>query len=116
MTDLIPSIPPGYGALGVLAMLIIAWLKLRPAMQKIKSDDDQSLRGDLMTRVRTLEENLITERRDCDAKLEAIQTRSDSKIQSIEATCDAKLKEMQERLDMLMDALLASKKHAYKED
>jgi hypothetical protein len=57
------TIPPGYGAMGLFFVLMVTWMKLRPAMEKIKSEDSISLRGDLMTRVRELEALNASERK-----------------------------------------------------
>jgi hypothetical protein len=108
MTDLIPFVKegmgPGYGALLLLAGMVLTWMKIRPALVKMRLEDNTSLRGDLFTRIRELERALKEEQDGCDQKLAAMQT-----------TCDEKMNEMQGRLDMLMDALLASKHKAEKE-
>ena len=115
LANLPVNIPPGYGALMLLFALLITWVKLKPAMEKIRSEDSISLRGDLMTRVRQLEALLTSERKDCDDKLEASQKAYDDKLSAMQQTHDREIKDMRDRVDFLTDALLATKQRAQKD-
>ena len=79
-----------------------------------------------MARIVKLEDDIIQERKDCDVALStqlerhttAIseqQTRHDNARIHYERNCDAKIAAMQKQLDLLLDALLASKEEASKQ-
>jgi flagellar biosynthesis/type III secretory pathway M-ring protein FliF/YscJ len=117
------TIPPGYGAMGLFFVLMVTWMKLRPAMEKIKSEDSISLRGDLMTRVRELEALNASERKECDDKLDASQKVYDDKLSDMQEKHERAIsrmeeaharivKDMQDRVDTLLEALLATKERA----
>jgi DNA anti-recombination protein RmuC len=102
---------------------MVTWMKLRPAMEKIKSEDSISLRGDLMTRVRELEALNASERKECDDKLDASQKAYDDKLSDMQEKHERAIsrmeeaharivKDMQDRVDTLLEALLATKERA----
>jgi DNA anti-recombination protein RmuC len=123
MLEGFPSVPPQYGALALLVFLIATVIKMKPALEKIKSEDSISLRGDLMTRVRELEALNASERKECDDKLEASQKAFDDKLSEMQERHERAIsrmeeaharivKDMQDRVDTLLEALLATKERA----
>lgn len=68
MTVLPEAVQVGVGAAGgwgLLALIILALVKGWPALRKLQIEQDGSLRTDLLTRIKALEEALAKERRDC---------------------------------------------------
>lgn len=97
----LPAAPEAYSAVGILLLLLLAWSKMKPALKEIETKEAMAFRSLLIERIKHLEDCIIQERKDCEAKLKAMQERFDQ-VQH----------DMQERLELLMDALLASKSPA----
>lgn len=69
----------GIGA--IIITLFTAWTKMRPAMQKIAADEDDSLRGDLLNRIKELEASVKEERESCKTEIEKIKAEHKSDIE-----------------------------------
>jgi len=117
----VPENPELYGMGAIVVALITAWTKMRPAMKKIESEEDNSLRTDLLKRIDSLEiaerserqrhaDEIKAIRQECDAALLKMQLRHERVCTDYEA----KIKGFEEKVDLLMDALLETR-HIVKE-
>ena len=88
---------------GLVIMLITAWFKIKPAMRKIESDSDTSLRADLFQRIETLEKKLDQERRECDDKLDKLRSEHVADIAALRLDYQNRLDELQIRLTQLIN-------------
>ena len=87
---------------GLILMLITAWFKVKPAMLKIETDSDTSLRSDLFQRIETLEKKLDQERKDCDAKLDKLRSEHVADIAALKSDYQKRLDELQTHLTQLI--------------
>lgn len=71
------------GIAAILVAIAVAWFKMKPAMRKISADEDAALRGDLLERVRQLEQDLKDERRDCRAELSELRHEHNQAIHAL---------------------------------
>lgn len=117
---MIPENPELYGVGAIVVALITAWTKMKPETEKLKNERDNSLRADLLSRIKTLEDNQFNERREhvenvnrIRNEYEAIITRMEEKYERAIAEYELKLKTVQAKLDMVMDALLASREKGH---
>lgn len=81
---------------GILNVLVggvlVAVVRNMPALRKIKVEEDNSLRADLMGRIDHLEKQISDERRECDRELSALR---------------AEMRAMQDKMDGLVRQLIA---------
>ena len=112
-----PELPDGLGMGAIFLALATAWAKFRPAMKKLETEEDSSLRGDLLKRISSLEEaerldrqrhveEIKAIREECNVTIQKMTDRHDAIVQDYEA----KLTAFQLKADLLMDALLESKR------
>lgn len=108
--------PETVGLVGLIIALVIAWVKIRPAMRKIEVDEDASLRSDLLGRITHLEDSINGERNSHHSIILEIRQEHDRTIKDMQARHDIicrdyeeKLRQFQERVDRLMTQLLERK-------
>lgn len=101
----------GMGALAVA--VLTAWFKMKPAMKKIESDEDASLRTDLLKMVADTKADLAAERKSHQDIVQAMRTEHEHAIASMTRRhndiCkdyEMKLMAFQTRVDDLMDRLI----------
>ena len=122
-----PENPELYGMGAIVIALITAWSKMRPALKEIESKDDNSLRTDLLNRIKELEgkeealrtlasanEKALREQhekntREIRAEYETVISKMAVRYDEMCKAYDGKLAAFQEKVDLLMDALLESK-------
>ena len=100
--------------MGVLALgVVTAWFKMKPAMKKIESDEDASLRGDLLKMVTESKAELASERKSHQDIVQTMRTEHEAAIaimaQRQTDICkdyEVKLMQFQKRIDDLMDRLI----------
>jgi len=100
----------------IFLALVTAWTKFKPTMKKLETEEDNSLRGDLLKRISTLEEAERSIRVLHAEEIKSIRAECDITIQKMtdrhERVCldyESKLKTFQDKVDLLMDTLLESK-------
>lgn len=87
-------------SLPILGGILYQLIKIAPGMKKVRTDADQSLREDLMSRIADLETNqkeanaahreeMYKEQVRCDERMALIQAQSDAKITRLEGQIDA---------------------------
>lgn len=100
--------------MGVLALgVITAWFKMKPAMKKIESEEDASLRTDLMKMVSDAKADLASERKSHQDIVQSMRTEHELALMALSerhmAICaeyENKLQAFQRRVDDLMDRLI----------
>jgi hypothetical protein len=100
--------------MAALALAVVtAWFKMKPAMRKIESEEDSSLRTDLLKRISQLETDMSAERKVHQEVLDAMRKEHADAIVAMTSRhndiCrdyEQKLVAFQARMDVLMDRLI----------
>lgn len=81
--------PITFGGIGIWAVfltLIVALVRIWPAIKKLQNESDASLRADLMKRVTELESRLQSEQTYWEERVRAEQKECDEKVRGLEGT------------------------------
>lgn len=75
----ITSLTPTFWSVVVLTMVAIgALIKVWPMLDRQKRDSDASLRGDLLKRIKELEDEIRAERKQCDEEMAKLRAQLDA--------------------------------------
>jgi len=109
--------PENLGFVGLALATVLAWIKIRPAMRKIVSDEDASLRSDLLDRITHLEVSINAERTKHHNIISEIRHEHDLIVREMQQRHDVickdyedKLNQFQARVDRLMEQLIERNK------
>lgn len=93
-----PANPELIAMITVFSTIVIAWFKLKPAMRKIESEDDISLRSDLLGRIKHLEEAAVMASEKHREEIREIRSQHDATVAKLNDRCEALCNDYEDKL------------------